>query len=144
MIYMATFCSKRESREKNNCRLSEEFQETRPMKLLGNFRLIGQHVCAWLSPGTRGDAGGSTRRPVERGGNCVERNRQRAGEGRERSRGESPASQGPRETIIARRSTKARFRVLTRSGWSFPSPREWFSAHGQGAWPPRGRPRMGD
>jgi len=39
MIYMATFCSKRESREKNNCRLSEEFQETRPMKLPGNFGL---------------------------------------------------------------------------------------------------------
>src|SRR4030067_1184251 len=30
-------------------------------------------------PGTLGDAGGSTRRPVERGGNRVERNRQRAG-----------------------------------------------------------------
>jgi len=41
MIYMATFCSKRESREKNNCRLSEEFQETRPMKLPGNFGLDG-------------------------------------------------------------------------------------------------------
>ena len=39
MIYMATFCSKRESREKNNCRLSEEFQETRAMKLPGNFGL---------------------------------------------------------------------------------------------------------
>ena len=40
MIYMATFCSKRESREKNNCRLSEEFQETRAMKMPGNFGLI--------------------------------------------------------------------------------------------------------
>src|SRR4030065_1212346 len=44
MIYMATFCSKRESREKNNSRLSEEFQETRPMKLPGNFGLVSPHT----------------------------------------------------------------------------------------------------
>src|SRR3990170_5049681 len=45
MIYMATFCSKRESREKNNCRLSEEFQDTRPMKLPGNFGLTRPFCC---------------------------------------------------------------------------------------------------
>jgi len=53
------------------------------MKLPGNFGL--------------GDAGGSTRRPVERGRNRVERNRQRAGAGRERSRGDPSASQGLRD-----------------------------------------------
>src|SRR3989304_9710138 len=47
------------------------------------------HLCAplrgRLRPGTRGDAGGSAERPGERGRSCVERNRQRAGEDRERS-----------------------------------------------------------
>ena len=36
-----------------------------------------------LRPGTRGAAGGYAQRPMERGRNCVERNRQRAGAGRE-------------------------------------------------------------
>jgi hypothetical protein len=39
---------------------------------------------------TRGAAGGSTQRRVERGKDCVERNPQRAGEGRERSGVEAP------------------------------------------------------
>jgi len=37
---MATFCSKPGHTEQNNSRLSEEFQETRAMKLPGNFGLM--------------------------------------------------------------------------------------------------------
>jgi hypothetical protein len=44
---------------------------------------------------TRGDAGGSAERPMERGTYCVERNRQRAGE-RSRAERKAPASQGDR------------------------------------------------
>ena len=47
-------------------------------------------------PGTRGDAGGSTRRPVERGRDRVERNGSERAQGRERSRGDPSASPGPR------------------------------------------------
>ena len=49
-----------------------------------------------LRPGTRGAAGGYVQRPMERGRNCVERNRQRAGAGRVAERN-PPASQGHRE-----------------------------------------------
>src|SRR3990170_7799353 len=59
--------------------------------------------------GPLGDAGGSTKRPVERGGNCVERNRQRAGGGSERSFGESPREPGsPVDGAASRRSPPPR------------------------------------
>ena len=42
-------------------------------------------------------SGGSAERPMERGGNCVERNGSERAKDRERSGGESPASTRPRE-----------------------------------------------
>src|SRR4030067_2626805 len=43
---MATLCSKPGHTEKNNSRLSEEFQETRAMKLPGNFGLNKPRYCS--------------------------------------------------------------------------------------------------
>src|SRR3970282_1907526 len=41
-------------------------------------------------PRTRGEAGGSTKRPVERGGVCWQRNGRGGGQGAERGRGGAP------------------------------------------------------
>ena len=57
--------------------------------------------CCALYRGTRGDAGGSAKRPVERGRNRVERNRQRAGAGRERS-GSPPRARVPEFLLVQR------------------------------------------
>jgi len=48
-----------------------------------------------LVPGTRGDAGGSTKRPVERGSVCVERNGSEQAEVASVAEWKPPASQGP-------------------------------------------------